>query len=161
MDANGQDWNMAFGKSWKSLAQCFSSVCGKYHKQDGSEQKWPLHWQFVTNTWNTLGRIFSRFPKCLLFQSCPFASIHPFTVFLLCCLTVLSYNDNLISKGIPHYHSRILNLWLGSAYMYYWYCAYVLRILRYLGFLWVVRFKTRQRKQSLAGALGIQKENWG
>ena len=50
------------------------------------------------------------------------------------------------------------------------YCAYVLRILSYLGFLWVVpintgiffaRFKTLRRKQNLASALCIQIENLG
>ena len=35
-------------------------------------------------------------------------------------------------------------------------CAYVLRIARNSGFLWVVR-----RKQNLASALGIEEENWG
>ena len=52
---------------------------------------------------------------------------------------------------------------------FFCYCAYRLRISRYLGFLWVVlliqgyfaRFKTRRRKQNLASALSIQKENWG
>ena len=53
---------------------------------------------------------------------------------------------------------------------YYCYCAYVLRISRYSNFLSVVltnaglffaRFKFMQRKQNLANALGIQKENWG
>ena len=52
---------------------------------------------------------------------------------------------------------------------YFCYCAYVLCISRYSGFLWVVptkhgdifaRFKTMRRKQNLATALGIQKENW-
>ena len=51
---------------------------------------------------------------------------------------------------------------------YYCYCAYVLRISRYSDFVWVVqsrdicaRFNTMQRKQNLASAFGIQKENWG
>ena len=42
---------------------------------------------------------------------------------------------------------------------YIWYCAYVLRMSRYLGFLWVVPTNTG-RKQTLASALGIPKENW-
>ena len=52
---------------------------------------------------------------------------------------------------------------------YYCYCAYVLRISRHSGFLWVVPTNTGiflrglkpQRKQNLASALGIPKENWG
>ena len=43
------------------------------------------------------------------------------------------------------------------------YCAYVLRISRYSGFLWDIfaRFKTVRRKQNLASALGIQKKFGG
>ena len=50
-------------------------------------------------------------------------------------------------------------------------CAYVLRISRYSGFLWVVPesplqnifcgLKLCDRKWNLASALGIQKKNWG
>ena len=51
---------------------------------------------------------------------------------------------------------------------YFCYCAYVLRISRYSVFLWVVpskrdifaRVKTMRRRQNLASAFGIQKENW-
>ena len=39
---------------------------------------------------------------------------------------------------------------------YFCHCAYVLRISRFLGFQ-----NTMRRKQNLASALGIQKENWG
>ena len=51
---------------------------------------------------------------------------------------------------------------------YYCYCAYILPIARYLGFLWVVpsttgiviaRLKTIRRKQNLPNAFGISKEN--
>ena len=52
---------------------------------------------------------------------------------------------------------------------YFCYCAYILRISRYSGFLWVAPTNTEvfmrslklRRKQNLASAFGIQKENWG
>ena len=53
---------------------------------------------------------------------------------------------------------------------YFCYCAHVLRISRYSGFLWVVRtnsgiffarLTTIRRKQNSASALDIQKENRG
>ena len=53
---------------------------------------------------------------------------------------------------------------------YFCYCAYVLRISKYSGFLWVVptntgiffaRLKTMRKKQNLASAFGIHKENGG
>ena len=70
------------------------------------------------------------------------------------------------------------NNWLSWTWMlvkdiaYYCYCSYVLRISTNWGFLLVVLtntvyrgifspFKTMRRKENLASALGIQKENWG
>ena len=53
---------------------------------------------------------------------------------------------------------------------YYCYCAYVLCIARYSGFLWVVPTNTRiflrglklyGKKQNLPNVFGISKENWG
>ena len=54
---------------------------------------------------------------------------------------------------------------------YFCYCADVLRISRYSGFLWVVSTNTGifllgvklygESRTDLASAFGIQKENWG
>ena len=103
---------------------------------------------------------------------------------LLCFFcSLFGMNGNLVlSSALPYY--RKLTLVLINVFeinatklikeikdgAYYCYCAYVLRISRYSDFLWVVlinteiffaRFKTMRRKQNLASALGIQKENWG